>query len=67
MFVTKGSKIGEVLKLNTGVSKILFETGMHCVGCPTSNRETLEEACAVHGIEVGQLVSKINAYLQQER
>ena len=41
-------------------AEILMEAGMHCLGCPASQAETLEEACEVHGIDVDELMSKIN-------
>ena len=49
------------LKLNKNAEVILQGFGMHCVHCPMSQMETLEEACEVHGIDVEELVAKLNA------
>ncbi len=56
--------IGEVLQLNRGLAPALMAGGMHCVGCPSSQGETLEEAAAVHGIEIELLLARLNAFLQ---
>ena len=55
--------IGEILAINPMVAPILMEIGMHCLGCPSAQGETLEEAAMVHGIDVELLVEKINAAL----
>ena len=59
--VTKEMTIGEVLNINMDIAPILMEIGMHCLGCPASQMETLEEAAMVHGIDSVLLVEKINA------
>lgn len=61
--VTKDTLIGEALMIDMGIAEVLMESGMHCVGCPASQAESIEEACAVHGIETQPLVDKINEYL----
>ena len=61
--VTKDTTIGEVLFMDMGVGQILMEIGMHCLGCPSAQRETLGEAAMVHGIDADLLIAKINAYL----
>ena len=61
--VTKESKIGEILMQDRGIAAILMQSGMHCVGCPSSAGETLAEAGMVHGMDVEKLVKDINAYL----
>ena len=58
--VTKDTKIGELLQLDTDVSPILLSIGMHCLGCPASQMETIEEAAAVHGVDVDELVTALN-------
>lgn len=63
--VTKQTQIGEVLNLNPNVKEILMGFGLHCFGCPMSQMETLEEASAVHGVDVDLMVEKINAFLNQ--
>ena len=59
--VTKDMTIGEVLAMNPEVAPILMEIGMHCLGCPSAQMESLEEAAMVHGIDADLLVEKINA------
>ena len=58
--ITKETLVGEVLEINEGLAEILLDAGMHCLGCPASAGESLEEACAVHGIDVEELVNKLN-------
>ena len=60
MKIEKTTKIGELLEKEPDKADILLEAGMHCLGCPASQAETLEEACAVHGIDVEELVEKLN-------
>ena len=54
-------RIGELLEVAPEKADILLEAGMHCLGCPASQAETLEEACEVHGINVDELVERLNA------
>ena len=61
--VNKDTLIGEALMINMNIADILMESGMHCVGCPASQGETIEEACAVHGMETQPLIDKINEFL----
>ena len=58
--VTKDTKIGELLMINADVAPILLSIGMHCLGCPASQNETIEEAAAVHGVNVDELVASLN-------
>ena len=58
--IDKTTKIGDLLETNPEKADILLEAGMHCLGCPASQMETLEEACEVHGIDVNELVEKLN-------
>ncbi|MDO4939055.1 MAG: DUF1858 domain-containing protein [Lachnospiraceae bacterium] len=60
MAVSKDMKIGELLQVSDSIAPILMGAGMHCLGCPASQMETLEQACAVHGIDCDALVAKIN-------
>lgn len=64
MTVTKQTLIGEVIDCDVNAAKFFFEIGMHCVGCPASRGESIEEACAVHGTNADELVNKLNAYFQ---
>lgn len=59
--IEKTTKIGDLLQSNPEKADILLSAGMHCLGCPAAQGETLEEACAVHGINVDELVEKLNA------
>lgn len=52
--------IGEILEVAPEKADILLEIGMHCLGCPASQAETIEEACDVHGINVEELLEKLN-------
>ena len=63
MTVTKDSVIGDVLDENIETAQFFFEIGMHCLGCPASRGETIEQACAVHGTDADELVERINAFL----
>ena len=60
--ITKDSLIGDILDKDEGTSVYFFEMGMHCLGCPTSRGESLEEACMVHGVDCNEMVEKINGY-----
>ena len=53
--------IGEILEVAPEKAEILLEMGMHCLGCPASQAETIEEACEVHGIDVEEILNKLNA------
>ena len=59
--VSKTTMIGDLLGIDAGVAPILLSIGMHCLGCPASQAETLEEACMVHGIDVEEVLEKLNA------
>ena len=57
--VTKDMTIGEILRANPEVAPVLLDAGVHCLGCPASQGETLEEAAMVHGIDVDELMKVI--------
>ena len=61
--ITKEMSIGEVLGIDRTTAPIMMEYGMHCMGCPYSQMESLEMGCAAHGTDVNELVEKLNAYL----
>ena len=61
MEFNKDTRIGEILEKAPEKAEILLQVGMHCIGCPASQMETLEEACEVHGIDVEDVVEKLNA------
>ena len=60
MKIDKNIKIGDLLNEYPEKAEILLNVGMHCLGCPASQEETLEEACMVHGIDVEELVENLN-------
>lgn len=62
--ITKDTLIGEILHVEPALAEILFSMGMHCVGCPSAQRETLEEACFVHGVDPDDIVNRMNAMLE---
>lgn len=59
--IEKTMTIGTLVEKYPDKVDILLDAGMHCLGCPSAQAETLEEACAVHGIDVDELVKKLNA------
>lgn len=61
--VSKDIIIGDLIMIDRGIIPILMNAGMHCIGCPSSQGETLEEACMVHGMDVNSLLTDINSYL----
>lgn len=64
--IDKDMNIGEILRVAPEVAPILMENGMHCLGCPSSQMESLEDACAVHGISAKELEEKLNSFLQNK-
>lgn len=62
--VSRTTRIGELLQIFPGAESILMEIGMHCLGWPASQMESLEEAAMVHGIDVDLLVEKLNASIK---
>ena len=61
MKIEKTTKIGELLENAPEKAEILLNAGMHCLGCPASQEETIEEACMVHGIDVEEILKELNA------
>ena len=62
--INKEMIIGDLLEIDRGVAAILMSAGMHCVGCPSAQGETLEEAAFVHGMDIDSLISEINEFLE---
>ena len=62
--VTKDTMIGELLQINANIAPLLLGIGMHCLGCPSSQMETIEEAAMVHGMNPDDLVEDINDFLE---
>lgn len=61
MEINKDMTIGKLLEIAPEKADILLNAGMHCLGCPASQAETIEEACEVHGIDVEELIKELNA------
>ncbi len=61
--ITKDMTIGDILDERRDTAPFFLEMGMHCLGCPSARGESVADACAVHGVNVDELVNKINAYL----
>lgn len=66
MKFNKDTKIGEILEKAPEKAELLIEAGMHCIGCPASQGETLEEACMIHGIDVNDIVDELNEEDEEE-
>ena len=60
--VTKETMIGELLQINADIAPLLLGIGMHCLGCPASRGESIEQACSVHGTDCDALLAKLNEY-----
>lgn len=63
--ITKDMTIGQLLSMDPGCAEVLMEAGMHCIGCPASAGESIEQAAAVHGFDIDDLMDKLNAYFQK--
>ena len=59
--ISKDMTIGEMLRANPDIAPVLMEAGMHCMGCPSAQGETLEEAALVHGLDADELMKQISA------
>ncbi len=64
--VNKGMTMGEMLQIDPGIAAILMASGMHCVGCPSAQAESLEEAAMVHGLNADDLEKAVNDYLAKK-
>lgn len=67
MEITKQTTMGEMLQYDPGIAYILMQSGMHCVGCPSSIGESLEEACMVHGLDADEVMASIEEYLKSAK
>lgn len=64
--VTKDTMIGYLLQIDQNVAPLLLNIGMHCLGCPSSQMETIEEAAMVHGLDPDDLVVEINTFIDHD-
>ena len=62
--VTKDTIIGDILDMDKTTAPFFMEMGMHCLGCPASRGETLEQACMVHGVGPEEMVKKLTAHME---
>ncbi len=67
MQITKQTTMGEMLTYDRGIAMVLMQAGMHCIGCPSSIHESLEEACMVHGIDCDEVLANIQKYLDSKK
>jgi len=67
MTITKDTVIGDILAVAPQTAPVFLSIGMHCLGCPASQGETVEEACAVHGVDVDALLAEVNRLAQAEK
>ena len=58
--ITKDTIIGDILDIAPDTAPIFLSIGMHCLGCPSSRGETVEQACMVHGVDVNELLEQLN-------
>jgi len=65
--ITKKMIIADVLEMNPGTADVFVSNGMHCIGCPVSRGESIEEASAVHGLDADKLVDALNAFLDSQK
>jgi len=61
--VTRNTIVGDILDMDKTTAPYFLEIGMHCLGCPASRGETIEQACAVHGVNCDELIAKLNAHM----
>lgn len=64
--ITKDTLIGDILEIDKTTAPFFMEMGMHCLGCPSSRGETLEQACMVHGVNADEMVEKLNKHLSSK-
>lgn len=64
--ITKDMIIADIIAVDTNLIPILMASGMHCVGCPSAQGESLEEACFVHGLDADEVEAALNAYLAEK-
>ena len=65
--IEKETIIGDILDIAPQSAPLFFAIGMHCLGCPASRGESIEEACEVHGVDCDELLEKLNAHLASKK
>ena len=64
--IQKDMVIGDILRLDNRLTPVRMEMGMHCLGCPSAQREALADACMVHGVNADDMVKKLNDKLEEK-
>ena len=64
--ITLDMIIAEVLQIDQGVVPIFLDNGLHCLGCPSATGESIEEACAIHGLDADKLINELNEYFESK-
>lgn len=64
--ITRDMTIGQIIRMNPKVAPILMEEGMHCLGCPSAQMESLEEAAIVHGMDIDVLMKRIDEFVEEQ-
>lgn len=59
--------IGDIVDFDEDTAEIFLESGMHCIDCPVSRMESVEEACIVHGVDADELIAKLNKYFEEKK
>ena len=62
--VTRDTIIGDILDMDQSTAPYFMEIGMHCLGCPASRGESIEEACAVHGVDCDAFLAQVNRFIE---
>lgn len=66
-YVNEKTLIGEIVREYPESAEVLFDIGMHCLGCPASQAESLDDACAVHGVNAEEVVRAINEKIAETK
>lgn len=64
--VTRDTIVGDILDMDQSTAPFFLEIGMHCLGCPASRGESIEDACRVHGVDCDELIARLNAHLAEK-
>lgn len=64
--ITKETIVGDILNIAPETAPAFLNIGMHCLGCPASRNETVEQACMVHGVDADELLERINQMIEKD-
>lgn len=65
--ITKDTIVGDILDVAPEAAPAFLNIGMHCLGCPASRNETVEQACMVHGVNTEELLSELNQLITEQK